>query len=423
MNKENRKKVRQNNVEDLAFKKQVDDYFNGTLNRNEPALVIKTPIVLGLAGANEELDIVMNYNTFNKCTKLRDEYRHGHGLTKTLLEQLPEQLRNPVMIFKNEAKNSLILITDLKDYLNCGIMISIGLKQGVQQHFVNRITSIYVRNNFFNYIDTQIKARNTLAYNKQKANKLVRSVGLQLPSEGTLISYNSSIAYTTANVKYPKQKNMKNISKSVNKIQQGLNGQSKKTEVTPICNYVSEIVSDMRYVSIYKYISDKNGLGAAENNLGCKYIQGNDIKRDFSMAVKHFETAKNKGSDIAVLNLAVCYSFGLGVDRDLSKVFSLWKETADIGNTAALKQLADCYYYGRGIKQDTKEALKYYKAAEKAGDKDSETMIKKLTRKKPTQKQNLSKTADKSRPAQTTKKQPQQQTAKKTNRQRDSSSR
>ena len=52
-----------------------------------------------------------------------DEKYHGHAISYEIMKKLPQQLRNPVMVFKGSANNSLVVITDLKDKEQRGIMI------------------------------------------------------------------------------------------------------------------------------------------------------------------------------------------------------------------------------------------------------------------------------------------------------------
>ena len=64
----------------------------------------------------------------------------------------------------------------------------------------NRVTSAYGHNNFTEYLDRQIKSGNVISCNKNKADKMAQSLGLQSPPEETIISFDDSIAYTKQNV-------------------------------------------------------------------------------------------------------------------------------------------------------------------------------------------------------------------------------
>ena len=124
------------------------------------------------------------------------------------MEQIPQELRNPVMIFKGSQENSLVAITELKDNQNRGVMIAVSLceKDGFSE--VNRISSVYGRNNMTNYLNVQMKQGNLIAVNKEKADRMLHSAGLQSPLENTFISFDNSIAYSTANVKRVSEKSL-----------------------------------------------------------------------------------------------------------------------------------------------------------------------------------------------------------------------
>lgn len=191
-------------MSDTRYLAQIEKYYQGNLDRTQPLVVGKTTNALALAGADRNLDIIINPRTLDKCTGSPDTIYHGHSLERGILEQLPAQLRNPVMIFKNTDRNSLVAITDLKDSAGHGVMIAVALEQKSKRHIVNRISSIYGKDRIFNYINNQISLNNLVAANKTKADIMLQSRGLQLPKEETYISYNDSIIYSLDNVKYPK---------------------------------------------------------------------------------------------------------------------------------------------------------------------------------------------------------------------------
>ncbi|MBD5402956.1 hypothetical protein HDR58_09210 [bacterium] len=71
------------------------------------------------------------------------------------------------------------------------------------------VASLYGRENFPQYIKANIESNNIIATNIEKANKMLHSIGVDFPKENTFISFDNSIAYTTANVNYPKENTMK----------------------------------------------------------------------------------------------------------------------------------------------------------------------------------------------------------------------
>lgn len=201
------KKIQQNLHEDEQFSKSLDKYLASPDTEIAPITIGATPISLAISGANPDLNVVINPSTVRKCMSESDAYFHGHGLSAEIIKQIPSELRNPALIFKGSKENSLVAITELKDKENRGIMVAVSLseKQGFRE--VNRISSAYGRNNMSNYLKAQMEQGNLIAVNQEKAERMLHSLGLQLPQENTFLSFNDSIAYSTQNVKFPTEKN------------------------------------------------------------------------------------------------------------------------------------------------------------------------------------------------------------------------
>ena len=194
------KKIQKNLSEDKAFAESLENYLANTEKTTKPLKVGTTPYSLVVSGANPDLNVVINPRTIAKCMAEADEQYHGHGLSADIIKQLPEQLRNPAMIFKGNKDNTLVAITELKDKENREIMIAINLNEVSGRQEVNRISSAYGRNNMTNFLKAQMEQGNLIAVNKEKANEMLQSAGLQLPLEETFISFDNSIAYSDENV-------------------------------------------------------------------------------------------------------------------------------------------------------------------------------------------------------------------------------
>lgn len=205
------------------YLEQIDKYYSGTIDRNRPVTIGMTTNALAVSGANENLKLTINIKTLNKCTSSPDKISHGHLLDRGIIEQLPLQLENPVMIFKNTDKDSLIAITDLQDSSSHGVIIAVALDEILERHTVNRISSIYGKDRIYNYVAAQIQQGNLIAVNNEKADIMFQSRGLQLPKEETYISYDDTIAYSLENVKYPissEQYINQHISKFINSLKE-----------------------------------------------------------------------------------------------------------------------------------------------------------------------------------------------------------
>lgn len=202
-------KIQENILQDKKFADTLDKFLKSSEKSTDFLHVGNTSNALAISGANQELEVVISPKTIVKCMSEAEEHYHGHGLSQAIMEQLPRELRNPVMVFKGSEENSLVAITELKDKELREIMVAVSLSEKSKRHEVNRISSAYGRNNMTNYLKAQIEQGNLLAANKEKANEMLQSAGLQLPLEETFISFDNSIAYTTANVKYPDKNTFK----------------------------------------------------------------------------------------------------------------------------------------------------------------------------------------------------------------------
>ena len=139
-----------------TYLEQIDNYYRKTIDNTLPVIIGQTTNALSIAGADKNLQLTINIKTLNKCTGSPENIYHGHLLERSIIEQLPLQLENPIMIFKNAENNSLICITDLPDSSGHSIMIAVTLEQIYQRHNVNRISNLYGKDRIFNYISAQL---------------------------------------------------------------------------------------------------------------------------------------------------------------------------------------------------------------------------------------------------------------------------
>ncbi len=193
--------IRQNRIEDQMFAINLDRFLNSDTKSSEYIFVCRTSNALAISGADQKLDVVIAPRTIAKCMADPEMRYHGHGLTRDIIQRIPEELRNPVMIFRGSKDNSLVAITKLKDNSNHSIIVAISIDETDKFRIVNRIASIYGKDNINNYMRNQIEYGNLISANKKEANEMLHSAGLQLPLENTFINFNNSIAYTTQNVK------------------------------------------------------------------------------------------------------------------------------------------------------------------------------------------------------------------------------
>lgn len=206
------KQLIRNYEEDCGFADVLDRFARHEFAAMGTIPVCKTPLVLSLGGADLRLDVIINPKTILKCMSKPDERFHGHDLDKDLFKYLIFEMRNPAMLLKGSKLNTLVAVTDLMDRQGRPIIVSIALGRRNTHHLANQITSAYGRNDFPSYLKRQVELGNLIAINKNKANQMFQSAGVQFPMEETLISFDNSIAYSFENVKVLSVENYKKIS-------------------------------------------------------------------------------------------------------------------------------------------------------------------------------------------------------------------
>ena len=204
-----------NYEEDCGFADVLDRFARHEFATIGTIPVCKTPLVLSLGGADLGLDVIINPKTILKCMGKPDERFHGHDLDKDLFKYLIFELRNPAMLLNGSKPDTLVAVTDLMDRQGRPIIVSIALNRRNAHHLANQITSAYGRNNFSDYLRRQVENGSLIAINKNKANQMFQSAGVQFPMEETLISFDNSIAYTFENVKVLSVENYKNFKNNV----------------------------------------------------------------------------------------------------------------------------------------------------------------------------------------------------------------
>lgn len=198
-------KQEKNELEDNAFSGRLHRFLSNSQSSPDALFISSTPYALAISGANPLLDVVITQKTIKKCMSDAASYHHGHNLSEEIIRQLPQELRNPVMIFKGSTPNSLALISDLEDSNHHGIIIATHINEHGTHQEVNRVASMYGKNNISNYLKNQLAQGNLIAANVKKAVAMLRiaAPGLQLPPEDTYIRYDDRIVTSMENIRYP----------------------------------------------------------------------------------------------------------------------------------------------------------------------------------------------------------------------------
>ena len=202
------KKIIENEKENEQFKSDLIKWQNGEYPATEVIKVCSTPYVMQACGI-EAHDIVIKNNTIRKITSDDiKKFPHAHNMSIGELYQIPNAIRNPVMILKGNRPNSIIFVSDIYDSNNNRIIIPCTLNFDLKHYTAQRIMSIYGKENFKKYIKKEIEKKSLIAYNKKIANELTQSIGLYLPKEESLIDYDNSICYYPQKVNTEKEKRL-----------------------------------------------------------------------------------------------------------------------------------------------------------------------------------------------------------------------
>lgn len=267
------KKIIENEKENEQFKSDLIKWQNGEYPATEVIKVCSTPYVMQACGI-EAHDIVIKNNTIRIITSDDiKKFPHAHNMSIGELYQIPNAIRNPVMILKGNRPNSIIFVSDIYDSNNNRIIIPCTLNFDLKYYTAQRIMSIYGKENFKKYIKKEIEKKSLIAYNKKIANELTQSIGLYLPKEESLIDYNDSICYSPRNVNTEKEKRL------IKDLKQVL----LKDETSP-----EAVLSDRSAQNWYSFTCQASGTDEIKNSLKCLVVAEMKIVavRDFDAGSK-----------------------------------------------------------------------------------------------------------------------------------------
>lgn len=166
-----------------AWKETLKGAWAGKLAETQMFRVMETPLVLQLVGA-EALPLYMSQGKLMKIKKEHPEIK------KALLNKLPEQLADPMMIFQSETvPGRIVVCLELKDEAGVNIVVPVELNAKQNSMEINVLTSIYGKgnpstgSNYAWFLNNVLKG-NTLYINKKQAVNFYQAAGLQLPMDG-----------------------------------------------------------------------------------------------------------------------------------------------------------------------------------------------------------------------------------------------
>ncbi len=193
-----------NDSANAEFSNQVDSWKDGSMDKNEVFNLGNTPDVLKNIGA-DGLPIIMTQKVMNKITGGK------HDIDLSEIKRLPQSIAEPIMIFKSATTpNAYVILTELSDKNGNSVVAALHLNR-MQRHIaVNRIASVYGKENIENFVDRQAKAGNLIFADKNKSQQWSQSRGLQLPKLADTIADNINISQNDNIVNSSIRKNAEN---------------------------------------------------------------------------------------------------------------------------------------------------------------------------------------------------------------------
>lgn len=166
----------------------------------------QTPQKLLQVGA-EPLPIMMTQKTLKKITRAPDASKSisAHGLSRRLVESIPVLFDNPVFVINEMERQTLAIISDMKDTGGFSILLALKLGVKVNGIFCNELKSAYGKEHIKEYLEKQ-RPENVIIMNNKKAKEISRLAGLRLPAAWKSLDYNTNLPQNPPPVNQNKEK-------------------------------------------------------------------------------------------------------------------------------------------------------------------------------------------------------------------------
>ena len=166
----------------LSLKMKYDDYFK---LGNTPKSITDTNNNIS------NLPIIMTQDVISKVTGGK------HSIALDEIAKIPGELENPVLIIEGSIPNSYMILTTLESKDSNNVFVVLHFNKLQKRLKVNRIASIYGKNNLGNFLEKNIQEGKIIQHNSKKLKELITNRGLQLPKlvQSTLIDSSISQVY------------------------------------------------------------------------------------------------------------------------------------------------------------------------------------------------------------------------------------
>lgn len=159
-------------VSEKSFAEQVDASLNGTLPFYTSLKVCDTPKILLDIGC-EQLPMLYTQKHLKDAVAQRNDIKHRHGLTIEQIKNIPEKLKEPIMIYDSFSRNdSVIAVVNDFDQDDNPIIVSIKPdgtgRYEIEEIKSNFVTSIYSKENFKEAFSRSINEKKLLFCDKKQ---------------------------------------------------------------------------------------------------------------------------------------------------------------------------------------------------------------------------------------------------------------
>ena len=161
------------NEEDTRkFIRKVDEWHKDNTNPRKLIVVGNIPPVMKVLGIAENL-IEIEHSTLDKIVRENPLYpndRQGHQLSVDDIYAIPSQLADPVMVFKSRTrKDSYVFFTERRDSSGNSILIPMAANKREGRIVINKITSMYGKDNEIGFVKTNIDEENLIYVDKKRS--------------------------------------------------------------------------------------------------------------------------------------------------------------------------------------------------------------------------------------------------------------
>lgn len=185
-------KNKKTKIEKQFYFEQIDQFYNRNLPSNREIVVLRyTPRYLIQLGA-KQLPVIIRQSTLNKCIRSPKGSRSAHNLSRNIIETIPNEMRHPIIVVRDEERNTLVLICHGVSQNGNNLLIALQLNNILYGNEVNEIKSIYGKEHLLEYLRKQ-NVMDIYIMDKEKVNILSPSIGFQLPKPPTNIDYINNI--------------------------------------------------------------------------------------------------------------------------------------------------------------------------------------------------------------------------------------